>query len=1153
MVMRHSLRMLLSAVLLGGAVVAMAAPVGTSRQVGTSPPSPEEFQQARDPGLLLLANGIFDPTRERLTHPLASRPVGSSRYAVVQFRDGVAMDANWLSGMGARVIGFVPNRAYLVEMDPALRGELARHNQVRHVGEWLPDYKLAPGLLEGDEAQIEFELLLFRDADAQALRTELPELQDTDRSLAVIERAQPAWRVRVARTEAEEFLARAAAVQSVQWIERYEMPRPLNSNSVWPIQANSAAGVNPIGNAPIWAQDIIGSGQIVAVADSGLDRNEDWFRSHHNGTTLNQDYTDAVNTVPPALGAVHPNRKVYGYFVMPGSTAYDNNVTCPGGSPTGFHGTHVVGTVLGDAGATATPTEPNHQTGDGMAPNAQVLFQDLGNDTSGCLAGQGGLPMFEQGKAAGAFISSNSYGSRYINAPFYTSSDAAVDQALWLNEDLLILFAAGNDGSGGTTIGHPAHAKNTMTVGALGNGNSVTAASFSSRGPTSDGRRKPDIMAPGSAIVSAAGNTNNAIPSPTAGSPTTSSKSGTSMATPTVAGGAALMRQYFSDGFYPTGVRTPANARKPLGTELRAVLLNGTAFLSNTPGNITGWGRVWLANNLYFPGDARQLRTFSREHPSGLATGEQHEYQVQVGTGSEFRATLVWHDPPGSPGAAGRALVNDLDLEVVDGGGNLYRGNVFGAAGASSSSQTGGSADTLNPVEQVRFTAPAAGNYTVRVRGRDVPGDGQPYANRQGYALAVSHAQCPTVATTAPTGVSATNAGSAVQVSSALVAGASSYQLYRANGSCASANPIDFQMVAHGASNTIVDNHTQGGYQYAYKMRGADLCGEGPISACSEVTSAAACTLFPSFDQASLSASAAMPGDCSTRLQWSSGSSNCPSAPTLRYNVYRSTDPLFVPSAANRIASAVTGTEYVDTGAASLTTYYYVVRAEDQTTGNSGPNGGNESLGTLRLRHTPTGTGSVPGTFVDGGDSPSFMIAQAPWSITNARAFSGTYSYRNALHGAGTYDADLCADIRTPPITLQAGSPVLSFRARFNIEVNWDGVVMEISTDGGNNWSNLAPDGGYPSNFSQTGNPPINACGYPASQGAFGGSSGGNFNAYTRALAAFAGQTVQIRWRFSSDPGSEEEGFYLDDVQITNASTPAMCTSGFLFADGFED
>lgn len=1129
---------------------ASAAPLNLPSRSASVQPTPEQYAQSHDPRLLALSAGIFDPKLEALSHPLATiRMPGTGKYAIVQFAVGSKPDPAWLVAQGVRVVGYVPNNAYLVEADARVRSQLGGDPRVRFVGAWREDYKIAEGVTVGDEDQVGLTVVLFRGEAPASLQSTVAALTGDAQPSLLDEGAWPSIRVGVPRARLASAVAALAALDEVQWIERFEYPHLHNANAVWPIQANQAAGANPIGNAPIWAQDIIGSGQIVAVADSGMDRNEGWFNRYNAGGGVNNVITDSEDTLPPAPGTTYPARKVYGYFVMPGATGYDNNATCPGGTSTSFHGTHTSGTVAGDSGTASTPTEPNYSTGDGMAPNAQLLFQDLGNDISGCLAGVGGLPMFQQAKAVGAFISSNSYGSNYVSAPFYTSSDAEVDQALWLNDDMLIAFSAGNEGSGGTTIGHPAHSKHALTVGALGSANSITVAGYSSRGPTSDGRRKPDIMAPGT-LVSAAGNAENSNPPANPDQANTKTLSGTSMATPAVAGGAALARQYFTDGFYPTGVRTPANARKPLGTEMKALLTNGTAFIGNSPSNNYGWGRIWLDNNLYFPADARDLRMFGRQQSTGLATGEQHEYQVQVGAGQEFRATLAWYDPPGTPGAAGTALVNNLDLEVSDGV-NTYRGNVFTGSGATGNSTTGGSADLLNPLEQVRFTAPTAGLYTIRVKGTAVPGDGQAYANRQGYGLAVSSGQCATAVNAAPSSISAQNVVSGIQVSAATVAGASGYQLYRATGTCAGAATADFQLVAHGNGSAVTDGLTQGGYGYAYKVRGVDACGEGPISNCTEITSTAACTLFPAFDQSSVTTAAATPGSCDVRVQWTAGASNCPAAPSLRYNVYRSTDPLFTPAPANRIATAVTGTEFVDQSALSLTTYYYVVRAEDSTTGNIGPSGGNESLGIARVKHTPSSAVNVVGTFSDGADSPSFMALSAPWTISNDRAAVGTYSYRSAPDGANTYAPDTCGAITTPPIQLQNGTSVLTFKARYDIETNWDGVVMEVSTDGGP-FVPVAPDTGYPSSFSQTGSPPINACGFAASQGAFSGSTANAFQTFTRTFNGSGVRTVQVRWRFSSDPGSEEEGFYLDDVQITNASTPGMCSNDSLFQNGFE-
>jgi len=1139
------------AVVLAVPLVAGARPASVQeREVAA--PSVEAITAARGADLLVLQAGIFDPTTERLAERTLALPhVTGSNFAVVQFDPGTRLSETELLALGAEVRAYIPNNAYLVKLADPSDPRLAQHGDVRYIGSWQPAWKIAPELnqVPTDVTSLIVDVYGFRNEAQSAF---------ADRLAAAVSKAElgggsplggmPHVWFRVPRAELAGFLREAAVVNEVSWIERFQMPVLHNGDSVGPIQSNqaSSAGGPTATQASIWAKGLTGANQIVAVADSGLDRNQEFFIRLNKGAGTVEAVTNAENTMPPTPGALFPDNKVIGYFVMPGASAYDDNVTCPGGDPTSFHGTHTSGTVAGDSGTTATPTTANWNAGDGMAPNAQLLFQDLGNDTTGCLSGAGGRLMWEQATASGAYISSNSYGSPPTNPNSYSGSDLEVDETTRFNEDLLIVFSAGNSGSGAMTIGHPANSKNALTVGRLGHGNDTTVATSSSRGPTSDGRRKPDIQAPGSSIVSAAGNDEDASANGGIG---TKPLSGTSMSAPTVAGGAALMRQYFSDGYYPTGVKTPADTRKPLGAELKATLLNGTRFLADTPGNDSGWGRVWLDNNLFFSGgagDTRDLRNFAVTHDNGLTTGQTHSYQVQVDAGQEFRATLAWYDLPGVLGA-GVALVNNLNLEVQQGA-NLYRGNVFGAQGPNSVSVTGGTADAVNSVEQVRFTAPVAGTYTVRVTGANVPGNGSQFSNRQGYGLAVSGAQCASAVTSAPSAPTLSNAAGAVNVVSSAVSGATSYQIYRVDGTCAGADAADFQLAGTATSTAFVDSRTQGGYSYAYKVRAADACGEGPISACADVVSTAACTLVPEFDPQSVTISNNPGASCQLDLTWGAASSECPSASGVVYNVYRSTDPFFTPGAQNRIATGVSATSFADSMIDPFVTYYYAVRAEDTTTGNAGPNGGNEAPGFARKKVTPTGANSSPGTFASGADSPSYLQPDGVWNVSDNRARTGTLSYRNAADSAGNYSADTCGAITTPELPIAANS-VLSFWARYNVEADWDGVIMEISTNGGATWADLPPDGGYPSSLSATQG---NGCGYPPSQGAFNGSSGGIFLLRNRGLAAFAGQNAMIRWRFTSDGGAEEEGFYLDDVQITNTLTPDACLGVSIFQNGFE-
>jgi hypothetical protein len=247
-------------------------------------------------------------------------------------------------------------------------------------------------------------------------------------------------------------------------------------------------------------------------------------------------------------------------------------------------------------------------------------------------------------------------------------------------------------------------------------------ASFSSCGPTSDGRIKPEVTVPGSSIQSADNDlsvaTNNCG---------RKSSSGTSMATPGAAGLTALVRQYFTEGWYPGGAPDPGDALTPSAALLRATLVNSAQSMTGTtaiPAACQGWGRALLENALFFPGQARKLWVddAAAAFPTGSAA-EDRTYTFTVGAGQPFKATLAWTDFPSTP-AASVHLVNDLDLLVTAPGGTLYRGNVF----SGGQSATGGAADRRNNLEQVLRTAPAAGVYTVTVRSFTVPSGPQPFA-----------------------------------------------------------------------------------------------------------------------------------------------------------------------------------------------------------------------------------------------------------------------------------------------------------------------------------------------------------------------------------------------------------------------------------------
>jgi hypothetical protein len=520
--------------------------------------------------------------------------------------------------------------------------------------------------------------------------------------------AEPARLVR-----SREALAR---LPEVFWIDLEARRVLLNDTTIWVGQSGLSGGQT----TPVFDHGLFGEGQIVGVLDTGVDPDMCYFR-------------DDVRGLPPTNecdgGTVVDldQRKVVAVDFL-----WSND--CAGGIGSGEwddndHGTHVAGTALGDD--LANPG--THDSGDGMAPAAKLVMQDCGFQIDDCADCPGiGCPVvdlnpvFQQAYSQGARLHTNSWGDQENNAVQnnYTAGSQDADEFMWNHKDFLLFFAAGNSGPGAESVGSPSTGKNVVSVGATLRGSSAgSMASFSSCGPTDDGRFKPDVTIPGAGIVSANSDNNTASENCN-----TRTLSGTSMASPAAAGLTALIRQYYTEGWYPSGSATAADAFTPSAALLKASLIGSAEIMISVPtpppSNCQGWGRVLLDNVLAFDGDARRL--WVEDDPAGFplgAVGEERTFTLQVTTGAEpLRATLTWTDFPSTP-AASVHLVNDLDLEV-SGPGGTFLGNVF----AFGESLPGGSADRVNTVEQVRITAPPPGLYTVTVRAANVPAGPQPFA-----------------------------------------------------------------------------------------------------------------------------------------------------------------------------------------------------------------------------------------------------------------------------------------------------------------------------------------------------------------------------------------------------------------------------------------
>ena len=252
------------------------------------------------------------------------------------------------------------------------------------------------------------------------------------------------------------------------------------------------------------------------------------------------------------------------------------------------------------------------------------------------------------------------------------------------------------------------------------NGHDVAA--FSSRGPTQDGRLKPDLIAPGTNILSVRSQALQAsvkgwglyLPLPDK----YMFDGGTSMATPLVTGAAAVVRQY---------LRTVKGRRAPSGALIKATLIHAAQyrayrFEQGSPDQAAdtsqGWGHLNLANVLA-PPDPIQVRWY--DNVSGLNTGESMRWSCSVRDARvPLKITLAWTDYPGSAGHAPN-LVNDLDLVVTSPSNKVF----YGSGG---SRKNGDRPDRVNNVERVIIPAPEPGRYQIQIRAFNVPHGPQDFA-----------------------------------------------------------------------------------------------------------------------------------------------------------------------------------------------------------------------------------------------------------------------------------------------------------------------------------------------------------------------------------------------------------------------------------------
>ena len=743
-----------------------------------------------DFNLIRLRDRYFDTTMPipKVSENLRLVAKQVNQLHLVQFVGPVQDD--WVKSLqqmeGVTIVDYIPENTYLVWAIGSAREAIAKWVEFQYYVQWQgpfhPAYRLHPSFdLEYDgevtatvqlvtHEKVEYTISLIKDKSSKLLR-------DTYRVAS--------YSNIVVKLPAGELM-NIAKLEDVVNVEPWVEPTLSGERQGQIVAGNlNVAGTGP--GAPGYLLWLNGLGFttnfdfVVDVTDDGFDQGQTGSANVH------EDFLDAGGNSRVAYV-----RRIAGTTI---STANDQNC--------GGHGTINAAIVGGFNNTPATDPDfdyyadnDGYRFGLGIAPYVRLGSSKIFNLF---FTNPDYTVLIDNAYSDGARISSNSWGTTPADGSYTADSQeydslvrdgrpsAAPSGGEEGNQEMVILFAAGNEGSGAQTIrrGGPS-AKNTITVGASENFNATgdadgcnpggccddndaddarDVADFSSRGTCDgvNGRVKPDIMAPGTHVFGAASqdvcfdgssvcgsSVNDRVAPPgdayyPADPDNTDTRdqdlytwsSGTSHACPAVSGGAALLRQWFLNKGFPAP--SPAMTKAYLMNS--ATHMTGVDANDDFPSNNQGMGRINLG--MAFDNTPRLLFDQIKTCYSANA-GEVFTVTGTIADNTmPFRVTLAWTDAAGAT-VAGGVLKNDLDLEVQIGV-NFYRGNDFNLV-TSNIGNVADPPDDVNNVESIYLPVGTTGNFTVTVRPSDINHDGVPNnsdATDQDFALVIYNGEFP--------------------------------------------------------------------------------------------------------------------------------------------------------------------------------------------------------------------------------------------------------------------------------------------------------------------------------------------------------------------------------------------------------------------------
>ena len=630
-----------------------------------------------DPGKIELAKATLDTSSASVMSAMQQEPVcapstaGTRLYLAQPETNFTAEELEAVSELGLRVYGHVPPNAYILEGTEEQIAKLRADIDFIYLGEFLPEYKTV----------CELDNKTYGVASASNPRYVLIAVT-RDEFLPVVKEALEKEGVEY-RVKSETICPCLTAHLTDTQIERLAKMSEVGSIESYsdPVFFNDVARSSHCCNLEdLRMRGYNASSQMICIHDSGLDNGD-------------------VNNIHPDF----KNKRIVGMITSGASrdrgssSWYDNS----------GHGTHVAGTACGTGAASDGQFC-------GMASGASILILACGG-AAGLYVGSDSE--LESTYNQGARVMNNSWGSGSSGS--YSSESRSYDTLVWNHKDYTVCFAAGNDNS---KLNLPtechltpgACSKNVIAVGASENYRPMASpetepydglhqgmAFFSSRGPCSDGRIKPDIAAPGTAINSCK-----------ASREATSVRSeyytqlyGTSMASPVAAGCAAVIRDYL---IKKRGVSSPS------ASLVKAVMFCGARTLypgqypyfeeipQTRPNAVEGHGHINMQESLEPTDGEMKFKEYS------VGNGQVITNFFDKPENTDLTVGLVWSDYPGTTSAA-KALVNDIDLTVIDPNGARNTLN-----------------DHVNNAEVMHLRSCPAGRYTVIIKGYNIMQGPQP-------------------------------------------------------------------------------------------------------------------------------------------------------------------------------------------------------------------------------------------------------------------------------------------------------------------------------------------------------------------------------------------------------------------------------------------